>query len=276
MRALAALTFASTILNLALAGCATGSFAPPRNSLASSPSPSLRTGSARLSAQSKSPIAHVVLIVQENRSFDNLFALFPGADGATRGKEKIKQGNGYVDKWVTLTQHSLIMKEDVAHCHASFETSYDDGKMDGFNLVPVSACSKDGKPAGTLVYQYVQRSLIKPYWDMAQRWILADHMFQTQGSGSFTAHQDLIRRRHRNRRFQEPHRFARRLAVGLRRATPRRDEDNLPARLRRLEWSLPVLEQVSKLFLGWIRDAARPARRGRPILEVLHALLQQL
>ena len=134
-----------------------------------------------------------MLIVQENRSFDNLFALFPGADGATRGKERIKQGNGYVDKWATLTQHSLLMKEDVAHCHSSFETSYDDGKMDGFNLVPVSACSKNGKPAGTLVYQYVQRSEVEPYWNMAQQWILADHMFQTQGSGSFTAHQDLIR-----------------------------------------------------------------------------------
>lgn len=193
MRALAALAFAPTVLSLALAGCAIGSFAPPRNGLSSSPSSSLRRGSAPLSARSKSPIAHVVLIVQENRSFDNLFALFPGADGATRGKEKVKQGNGYVDKWVTLTQHSLTMEEDVAHCHASFETSYDDGKMDGFNLVPVSACSKDGRPAGTLVYQYVQRSLVKPYWDMAQQWVLADHMFQTQGSGSFTAHQDLIR-----------------------------------------------------------------------------------
>jgi phospholipase C len=72
------------------------------------------------------PIQHVIIIVQENRSFDNLFALFPGADGARRGEEKVKQGNGYVDKWVTLTQHSLTMKEDVAHCHSSFETSYDD------------------------------------------------------------------------------------------------------------------------------------------------------
>ena len=193
MRAPAALALASTISSFALAACAAGSFAPPRSGVVSSPLTSLRTDSAPLSARSKSPIAHVVLIVQENRSFDNLFALFPGADGARRGEEKIKQGNGYVDKWVTLTQHSLTMKEDVAHCHSSFETSYDDGKMDGFNLVPVSACSKNGRPAGTLVYQYVEASLIKPYWDMAQQWILADHMFQTQGSGSFTAHQDLIR-----------------------------------------------------------------------------------
>ena len=40
------------------------------------------------------PIKHVVIVVQENRTFDNLFATFPGANGATRGKEKIKQGSG--------------------------------------------------------------------------------------------------------------------------------------------------------------------------------------
>lgn len=138
-------------------------------------------------------IQHVVIVVQENRSFDDFFAGFPGADGATRGKMKVKQGSGYVDKWVTLKPHGLIMKQDVAHCHSSFETAYDRGKMDGFNLVPVGTCHKGGTPAGTSVYQYVERSEIAPYWDIAKEWILADHMFQTQGSGSFTAHQDLIR-----------------------------------------------------------------------------------
>ncbi len=140
-----------------------------------------------------SPIAHAVLIVQENRSFDDFFARFPGADGATRGLMKVKQGSKYVDQWVTLKAHSLIMSQDVAHCHSSFETSYDDGKMDGFNLVPVGPCGREGPPAGTLVYQYVEESAIAPYWRMARQWVLADHMFQTQGSGSFTAHQDLIR-----------------------------------------------------------------------------------
>ena len=141
----------------------------------------------------QSPIAHVVIVIQENRSFDDLFALFPGADGATRGLMEVKQGSKYVDQWETLKPHALIMPKDVQHCHASFVTSYDDKKMDGFNLVPVGACAATGKPVGTVVYQYVEESQIEPYWDIAQQWVLADHMFQTQGSGSFTAHQDLIR-----------------------------------------------------------------------------------
>ncbi|MGA8097936.1 MAG: alkaline phosphatase family protein [Candidatus Cybelea sp.] len=139
-----------------------------------------------------SPIAHVVIVVQENRSFDNFFAKFPGANGATRGKEKIKRGTKYVDKWVTLTEQPLVYPHDFAHCHASFERAYDGGKMDGFNLEWRGACGQ-GQLAGTLPYQYVTKSQIQPYWDMAEQWVLADAMFQTQGSGSFTAHQDLIR-----------------------------------------------------------------------------------
>src|SRR5579863_4796962 len=77
-----------------------------------------------------SPIQHVIIVVQENRSFDNLFATFPGANGATRGKKKVKKGTGYVDKWEKLKAHSLIMDTDLQHCHAAFETDYDGGKMD--------------------------------------------------------------------------------------------------------------------------------------------------
>ncbi len=146
-----------------------------------------------LSESSKSPIQHVVVIVQENRSFDDLFARFPGADGATRGKMKVKEGRKYVDMWVKLKPHALVMKQDLGHCHTSFEIAYDHQKMDGFNLVPIGSCARSGPPAGTLAYQYVEKSQIRPYWHMAERWVLADHMFQTQGSGSFTAHQDLIR-----------------------------------------------------------------------------------
>jgi phospholipase C len=106
---------------------------------------------------------------------------------------KVRQGNGYVDQWVTLKPHPLLMADDVAHCHSSFETDYDRGKMDGFNLVSIGPCYSKGNPAGTLVYQYVEEGQIAPYWAIARHWVLADHMFQTQGSGSFTAHQDLIR-----------------------------------------------------------------------------------
>ncbi|MBV9333716.1 MAG: hypothetical protein JO146_06890, partial [Candidatus Eremiobacteraeota bacterium] len=128
----------------------------------------------------------------ENRSFDNLFATFPGANGATRGKEKVKKGSGYVDRWVTLTAEPLVIGYDLQHCRSAFLKDLDNGKMDGFNMEGKGACPQ-APPAGKAPYHYVNPSDIAPYWDIADQWVLADNMFQTQGSGSFTAHQDLIR-----------------------------------------------------------------------------------
>lgn len=177
-----ALSFSAVAL---FAGCA-GSQPP-----VAAPGASLRVVSNHAGVSS-SPIKHVILVIQENRSFDNFFARFPGARGAKRGKEKVKRGSQYVDRWVALQPEPLVNGNDLEHCRAGYLTDYDGGKMDGFNLAVDDACGS-GKQAGRLPYYYVQESDIQPYWDIAKQWVLADEMFQTQGSGSFTAHQDLIR-----------------------------------------------------------------------------------
>jgi phospholipase C len=128
-------------------------------------------------------IAHVVVIVQENRSFNNLFATFPGADGVTQG---LMKGTGG-DVYVPLKAVSLSERCDFGHGYSGFLRNYDGGAMDGFALTG-NKCSGNH----TAAYQYVDPQQIVPYWTMAQQYVLADHMFQTQGSGSFTAHQDLI------------------------------------------------------------------------------------
>jgi phospholipase C len=158
------------------------------------------------------PIKHVVIVIQENRSFDNLFATFPGADGTKTGKAAAMSPTlAYACKQagmpaitqptsVPLTRVSLEGKgfpgsfgadEDLDHIHVGFETERDHGKMDGFDLVGSDA-DGSGPPSCTYPYQYVDPSEIAPYWDIAKQYVLADHTFQTQGSGSFTGHQDLI------------------------------------------------------------------------------------
>jgi phospholipase C len=129
-------------------------------------------------------IKHVVIVIQENRSFDDLFATFPGADGATQGLMKGASGS---DTYVPLKEVNLLEPCDFGHGYAGFLRSLDDGKMDGFAIAS-DKCHGDV----TAAYQYVNPSQITPYWTMAKEYVLADHMFQTQGSGSFTAHQDLI------------------------------------------------------------------------------------
>jgi phospholipase C len=170
--------------------------------------------SAARAAPAKSKIEHVILVIQENRSFDNLFATFPGADGTKRGKAAAMpqserdycsaNGMPVIAKptSVPLTQTDLVgsgfgkrgdfdKDTDLAHIYSSFKIQHDHGQMDGFDLTG-SGADGSGTPSCTYAYQYVNPADIAPYWDLAKQYVLADHTFQTQGSGSFTAHQDLI------------------------------------------------------------------------------------
>lgn len=145
---------------------------------------------------SGTPIQHVVVVIQENRSFDNLFATFPGADGATTGQAEAVPASKqyecpvYYEETVSLTEGNLAVGDDFGHQYRDYVTEYDNGNMDGFDVDPIPA--SHGKLACLHPYQYVNPSQIQPYWDIAQQYVLADHMYETQGSGSFTAHQDLI------------------------------------------------------------------------------------
>ncbi|HXB84113.1 MAG TPA: alkaline phosphatase family protein [Candidatus Acidoferrum sp.] len=131
-------------------------------------------------------IRHVVIVVQENRTFDNLFATFPGADGTRYGQMK----SGSEEVRIKLKAVPLDGLCDFSHSYGNYLSDYDHGLMDGFNLEGGS--KKCPGKAGAAPYQFVSPSQIRPYWDIAHQYVLADHLFTTQGSGSFTAHQDLI------------------------------------------------------------------------------------
>jgi phospholipase C len=149
---------------------------------ASSP-PAAKSVAVLPQTSSSNYIAHVVLVVQENRSFDDFFAKFPGADGTRFGKDGGKR--------FRLREVPLLEPCDFGHAFPDFTRDYDGGKMDGFG--EEGGSRKCPGKAGRKPYQYVNPEDIAPYWDIAKEYVLGDHMFQTQGSGSFTAHQDLIR-----------------------------------------------------------------------------------
>ena len=137
-----------------------------------------------LSDARASKIQHFVILVQENRTYDNLFATFPGGDGA-------KTGVTHAGKAIALKETNLS-DYGYPHDHRDFLTEYDRGKMDGFDLVGSGGAGQFKAPPQTGAYQYVFPNQIAPYWAMAKQYVLADHMFQTQSSGSYTAHLDLI------------------------------------------------------------------------------------
>ena len=135
------------------------------------------------------PIQHVVIIFQENRTPDNLFhdpiLIARGADIASSGIDS-------KGKTRTLTPAALANDWDLGHNHAPFVLEYDGGKMDGADKVPLLCqphCPID--PAATQ-YSYVQASDVVPYFQMAEQYTFGDRMFQTNQGASFPAHQFII------------------------------------------------------------------------------------
>ncbi|HEY6325294.1 MAG TPA: alkaline phosphatase family protein [Candidatus Cybelea sp.] len=125
-------------------------------------------------------IKHVVVIIQENRSFENFFAGYPKADAPMWGYG-LKHGRRVK---IPLHQDTFQVEPDLAHIFASAIIDWDNGKMDGFYQPGPS-----GKGAA---YAYIEREQVQPYWDIAKQYVLADHMFPTEFGGSWTAHITLV------------------------------------------------------------------------------------
>jgi phospholipase C len=147
-------------------------------------------------------ISHVIVIIQENRSFENFFAGYPGANAPTVGCAVPASGSGqtrrtlfhrrasgsgcpYGDVSVPLHEVTFEDNPDLAHNWKSSMTDWNGGNMDGF--------SREGSPSDPYeAYAYVDQYEIQPYWTMAQQYVLADEMFPTEFGGSFTAHLTLV------------------------------------------------------------------------------------
>ena len=129
-------------------------------------------------------IKHVVIIVQENRSFENLFAGFPGADAPM---------SGYMHDGTKVALQPIGWKmQDPGHSYDDSVMEYDNGKMDRFDLDPIPTGTGSTTPMGALAYSYLSRNSVKPYWAMAKRYVLADRMFPSIHGGSYTGHLTLI------------------------------------------------------------------------------------
>jgi phospholipase C len=152
------------------AGCSAASVLPAR--------------SVQGSTKTVPHLTHIVIVIQENRTFDNLFWDYPGADSSTTCALDQK------GQCVPMIQVSLYEQYDLDHSPMAFATDYDGGKLDGWDKEGTDAWSKTGNHY--YAYQYTQQSDTVPYWQMAERYALADRMFQSNGGPSFPAHQYLI------------------------------------------------------------------------------------
>jgi phospholipase C len=156
-------------------------------------------------------IEHIVVIYAENRSFDNLYGLFPNADGIAQappeqttqidhdGKPLARLPPIWASKTTPLLDVKLpnrpfridrppvnlpvsVQSRDLVHRYYQSIEQINGGLNNRFAAV---------SDAGGLVMGYYDGSTL-PLWQWAKDYVLADHFFMGAFGGSYLNHQWLI------------------------------------------------------------------------------------
>ena len=139
-------------------------------------------------------IQHVVIVMQENRSFDSYFGTYPGANGIPAGTCVPDPAHGgcirpYFDE-------SLINHGGPHGTYATIADT-DGGKMDGFvaeaekgfGCTQTGGCRKClSQECGVDVMGYHDARDIPNYWKYAEDFVLQDDMFESSSSWSLPEH----------------------------------------------------------------------------------------
>jgi phospholipase C len=164
---------------------------------ATTPGSGTSPAGAAVAAGSPNPIKHVVVILEENHSFDNVLGKFcaevqsgalkrPGkdshCDGATTGTTSTGQviPLASAPDYVPFADHSVVGQQ----------RDIDGGKMDGFNGDPncandLSACYSQYDP---MAGPCAAKSCIPNYAALATRYTVSDRTFELDASPSWAGH----------------------------------------------------------------------------------------
>ena len=140
-----------------------------------SPTVSVPTGTA-----SFGKIQHIVFIIKENRSFDQIFGTFPGANGATTAEL-------HTGKIITLGHTPDPMPHDLGHEWTDNQNDVNGGRMNRFDLE--FSCNVNGD---LLCLTQSYQADFPNYWAYAKHYELADAMFSTVLAASFPAHLAIV------------------------------------------------------------------------------------
>lgn len=157
-------------------------------------------------------IQHIIVIYAENRSFDNLYGLFPGANGIRNATPEqytqidhdgkpfttlppITQGGSDLSAVIAnlpnqpfqlnspqLNLPLFVITRDLVHRFYQNKEQINGGQNNKFAAV---------SDAGGLVMGYYDGSKL-PMWKWAQEYVLADNFFMAAFGGSYLNHQWLI------------------------------------------------------------------------------------
>ena len=150
-------------------------------------------------------IRHVIVIMQENRSFDSFFGTYPGADGLPEknGQFTVCVPDPRTGRCDRPYHDPSLVNGGAVHGRADALADIHGGRMDGFvrsaERVLSRGCSATHPPPGVClpssrpdVMGYHDAREIPNYWTYARNFVLNDHMFEPVASWSLPSHQYLV------------------------------------------------------------------------------------
>lgn len=144
--------------------------------------------SASDSRESNVPIDTLVVVMQEDRTFDNYFGTYSKVNPAINGwpdgfrmpRDPDDPTAGYVEPY-KLTETRTV---SLPHSEKAMRAAVNDGKMDGF----VEGAERFGAEDGGLTLGYYDSDDIPFYWQLADEFVLADNWFSSVLGPSFPNH----------------------------------------------------------------------------------------
>lgn len=128
----------------------------------------------------KTPIQHIVILFEENHTFDNFFGTYPNANGLNGNLSLPVSPSS--SETVSPFHLSSTSTPDLDHSHSTALEAYDNGRMDGFVYAENS----------NLTMGYYNGSDIPYLWDYASRFVLMDNYFSSVTGPSLPNHLYLI------------------------------------------------------------------------------------
>jgi phospholipase C/outer membrane protein assembly factor BamB len=156
-------------------------------------------------AQGIHKIQHVIVVMQENRSFDNYFGTFPGADGIPmkQGVPTVCNPDPRAGQCIKPYHDTNVIDNGAGHAASNAIADIDGGQMDGFVgqaeagipvtcTPPAPTCPATNPGGSTDVMGYHTAAEIPNYWDYAKHYVLNDHMFEPDLGWSLPSHLDMV------------------------------------------------------------------------------------
>jgi phospholipase C len=148
-------------------------------------------------------IHHIIVIMQENRSFDSYFGTFPGADGIPmqNGRPLPCLDNPKTGSCTRAYHDPSLVNAGGPHALAAAKSDIDGGRMDWFvaRAVTVShigcpplAPNCSVNPQHPDVMGYHDQREIPNYWAYAHAFVLQDHMFASNLGWSLPTHLAMV------------------------------------------------------------------------------------